>query len=123
MSNMTAASITANAQPELPDMPTWIIHSLAGIYAFVLLLAGILVLVQFPQSSDGFTKWLERRRSGFHDKLRQDDTEFIDFTYGGRSSALEGSEGSIYYSSPGSTDTRASRTRRAMNLRVNTNIQ
>jgi hypothetical protein len=74
---------------DLPDMPTWIIHVLAGIAAFVLLIAVGLLLAQFPHPVHQFEEWVGCRGKKGYAKVEQHETAHGDDKLGLSTSRME----------------------------------
>jgi hypothetical protein len=77
---------------ELPDMPAWIIHVLAGIAAFVLLIAVGMLLAQFPHPVHQFEEWVGCQGKKGYAKVELHETAHRDDELGLSTSRMESAQ-------------------------------
>lgn len=66
-------TLPPNNQADLPRLPSWFISAFAGAGVFVLIVAVVLLMVQWPQSIAWVEEWLRRRPTGDYKKAVQED--------------------------------------------------
>ena len=113
----TGHETPAPAEDLLPDLPTWFIHAFAGFATFVLIVAVVLYLAQFPPRLS-WIKNLKRRYHGYT-KVHQDDYELDQLYHRGRSSAVASTHHDFEHDSE-SENKATVRRRKPRHLRINT---
>ncbi|KAK3707779.1 hypothetical protein LTR37_011956 [Vermiconidia calcicola] len=72
----------------LPDVPTWAMHAFAGCASFVLIVAIVLYIAQFPPDLSWLTKGRGWKKSGYMEVGQEEDNGDNERRYRGRSSAV-----------------------------------
>lgn len=78
---------TSTLELSLPELPNWILHLLAGTLSFLLVVAVLLFVAQFPPRLGWLTKIKRWKRPGY-EKICQDEPDFGFDPFYGMSSAV-----------------------------------